>query len=388
MINKSHKIEYKKLYNKLKSHPINQWITDKGWQWFPHQIQILKSIEKNNSILVQSPTGTGKTLTGFLPSLLNFNYQRKKPKLDTLYVSPLKALTIDIHRNISKPIKELNLSINLETRTGDTSQNIKSRQIKNPPDFLMTTPESLALLLSNQFASTFFKDLEFVIIDEIHTFLNNKRGDLLSLNLARLFQIATGAKRIGLSATIKTPSFAMNWLSPDKTDLIQIKNEVSPNIEIFQPDKRIPWSGHTGIHAISEIYKKLLGIGKTIIFVNTRGQAEFVFHELWNNNIKKYKIAIHHGSLDLELRKKVETKMSQGILDCVVATSSLDLGIDWAEIDLVIQIGAPKGLNRLIQRIGRSNHRYNQPSKAFLVPTNRFEYLECFAAIGHRITNY
>ena len=380
MINKSHKIEYKKLYNKLKSHPINQWITDKGWQWFPHQIQILKSIEKNNSILVQSPTGTGKTLTGFLPSLLNFNYQRKKPKLDTLYVSPLKALTIDIHRNISKPIKELNLSINLETRTGDTSQNIKSRQIKNPPDFLMTTPESLALLLSNQFASTFFKDLEFVIIDEIHTFLNNKRGDLLSLNLARLFQIATGAKRIGLSATIKTPSFAMNWLSPDKTDLIQIKNEVSPNIEIFQPDKRIPWSGHTGIHAISEIYKKLLGIGKTIIFVNTRGQAEFVFHELWNNNIKKYKIAIHHGSLDLELRKKVETKMSQGILDCVVATSSLDLGIDWAEIDLVIQIGAPKGLNRLIQRIGRSNHRYNQPSKAFLVPTNRFEYLECFAA--------
>ena len=380
MINKSHKIEYKKLYNKLKSHPINQWIIDKGWQWFPHQIQILKSIEKNNSILVQSPTGTGKTLTGFLPSLLNFNYQRKKPKLNTLYVSPLKALTIDIHRNISKPIKELNLSINLETRTGDTSQNIKSRQIKNPPDFLMTTPESLALLLSNQFASTFFKDLEFVIIDEIHTFLNNKRGDLLSLNLARLFQIATGAKRIGLSATIKTPSFAMNWLSPDKTDLIQIKNEVSPNIEIFQPDKRIPWSGHTGIHAISEIYKKLLGIGKTIIFVNTRGQAEFVFHELWNNNIKKYKIAIHHGSLDLELRKKVETKMSQGILDCVVATSSLDLGIDWAEIDLVIQIGAPKGLNRLIQRIGRSNHRYNQPSKAFLVPTNRFEYLECFAA--------
>ena len=380
MINKSHKIEYKKLYNKLKSHPINQWITDKGWQWFPHQIQILKSIEKNNSILVQSPTGTGKTLTGFLPSLLNFNYQRKKPKLNTLYVSPLKALTIDIHRNISKPIKELNLSINLETRTGDTSQNIKSRQIKNPPDFLMTTPESLALLLSNQFASTFFKDLEFVIIDEIHTFLNNKRGDLLSLNIARLFQIATGAKRIGLSATIKTPSFAMNWLSPDKTDLIQIKNEVSPNIEIFQPDKRIPWSGHTGIHAISEIYKKLLGIGKTIIFVNTRGQAEFVFHELWNNNIKKYKIAIHHGSLDLELRKKVETKMSQGILDCVVATSSLDLGIDWAEIDLVIQIGAPKGLNRLIQRIGRSNHRYNQPSKAFLVPTNRFEYLECFAA--------
>ena len=239
MINKSHKIEYKKLYNKLKSHPINQWITDKGWQWFPHQIQILKSIEKNNSILVQSPTGTGKTLTGFLPSLLNFNYQRKKPKLDTLYVSPLKALTIDIHRNISKPIKELNLSINLETRTGDTSQNIKSRQIKNPPDFLMTTPESLALLLSNQFASTFFKDLEFVIIDEIHTFLNNKRGDLLSLNLARLFQIATGAKRIGLSATIKTPSFAMNWLSPHKTDLIQIKNEVSPNIEIFQPDKRL-----------------------------------------------------------------------------------------------------------------------------------------------------
>ena len=297
-------------------------------------------------------------------------------------------MTIDIHRNISKPIKELNLPINLETRTGDTSQNIKLKQIKNPPDFLMTTPESLALLLSNQFASTLFKDLKYVIVDEIHTFLNNKRGDLLSLNLARLLKIANNVKRIGLSATIKSPSFAMNWLSQEKTDLIQIKKLTPPDIKIFQPDNRIPWSGHMGIHAIVEIYKKLLGIGKTIIFVNTRGQAEFIFHELWNINTNNYKIAIHHGSLDLGLRKKVENQMSDGILDCVVATSSLDLGIDWAEIDLVIQIGAPKGLNRLIQRIGRSNHKYDQPSKAILVPTNRFEYLECFAAINAINNNY
>ena len=388
MINNSHNIEYKKLFYKLKSHPINQWIIDKGWEWFPHQIQILKSIEKNNSVLVQSPTGTGKTLTGFLPSLLSFNYDRQKSTLNTLYISPLKALTIDIHRNISKPIKELNLPINLETRTGDTSQNIKLKQIKNPPDFLMTTPESLALLLSNQFASTLFKDLKYVIVDEIHTFLNNKRGDLLSLNLARLLKIANNVKRIGLSATIKSPSFAMNWLSQEKTDLIQIKKLTPPDIKIFQPDNRIPWSGHMGIHAIVEIYKKLLGIGKTIIFVNTRGQAEFIFHELWNINTNNYKIAIHHGSLDLGLRKKVENQMSDGILDCVVATSSLDLGIDWAEIDLVIQIGAPKGLNRLIQRIGRSNHKYDQPSKAILVPTNRFEYLECFAAINAINKNY
>ena len=252
----------------------------------------------------------------------------------------------------------------------------------------MTTPESLALLLSNQFASTLFKDLKYVIVDEIHTFLNNKRGDLLSLNLARLFKIANNVKRIGLSATIKSPSFAMNWLSQEKTDLIQIKKLTTPDIKIFQPDNRIPWSGHMGIHAIAEIYKKLLGIGKTIIFVNTRGQAEFIFHELWNINTNNYKIAIHHGSLDLGLRKKVEKQMSDGILDCVVATSSLDLGIDWAEVDLVIQIGAPKGLNRLIQRIGRSNHKYDQPSKAILVPTNRFEYLECFAAINAINKNY
>ena len=211
---------------------------------------------------------------------------------------------------------------------------------------------------------------------------------MLSLNLARLFKIANNVKRIGLSATIKSPSFAMNWLSQEKTDLIHIKKLTPPDIKIFQPDNRIPWSGHMGIHAIAEIYKKLLGIGKTIIFVNTRGQAEFIFHELWNINTNNYKIAIHHGSLDLGLRKKVEKQMSDGILDCVVATSSLDLGIDWAEIDLVIQIGAPKGLNRLIQRIGRSNHKYDQPSKAILVPTNRFEYLECFAAINAINKNY
>jgi ATP-dependent Lhr-like helicase len=248
---------------------------------------------------------------------------------------------------------------------------------------LMTTPESLALLLASPEANDYFKFLKFLIIDEIHSLVNSKRGDLLSLNLSRLETIAPKCQKLGLSATVKNKNSVLAFLSQkNKSITINVQERSSPSIDILKTDIRVPWSGHMASYAIKDIYKKIINSTMSIVFVNTRAQAELVFNKLWHENEKNLKIAIHHGSLEKEMRRKVENMMSQGLLDCVVATSSLDLGIDWGNIDLVIQIGSPKGIARFLQRIGRSNHRLNEPSRALLVPSNRFEYLECVSAIS------
>jgi len=355
-------------------------MTNRQWKWFPHQIEAAKHAGSGNDVLVLAPTGAGKTLSGFLPSFLDIHERGSNGCLHTLYISPLKALTVDVHRNITKPIEAIDLPISFETRTGDTPAGRRRRQKSKPPDFLMTTPESLALLLSYEDAETYFSQLRFIIIDELHTFFNNKRGDLLSLNLERITSLSPDAVRIGLSATINNPQRALDWITRDRGSLVEVSEGVRPEIEILEASSRIPWSGHSAKHVIENIYENISSAGMSIIFVNTRAQAEFVFQELWQVNDKHRRIALHHGSLERELRRKVEASMAAGKLDCVVATSSLDLGLDWAEIDLVVQIGAPKGVSRLIQRVGRSNHRIDQPSRAMLVPTNRFEYLECLAA--------
>lgn len=300
--------------------------------------------------------------------------------LHTLYISPLKALTVDVHRNIGKPIEELNLPITYETRTGDTPASKRARQKTKPPNMLMTTPESLALLLSYPEAPDYFKNLRYIIIDELHAILDSKRGDLFALGMARLGTLVPNAQRIGLSATIADPETAADWLAPKNTQIVRAPARTYPDIKILQSEERIPWAGHMASYAMKDVYDELKQNKMSIVFVNTRAQAELVFQNLWKINDADLKIALHHGSLERELRRKVEGKMADGSLDCVVATSSLDLGLDWAEVDLVVQIGAPKGISRLLQRIGRSNHRLNEPSKALLVPTNRFEYLECLAA--------
>lgn len=333
------------------------------------------------NVLLCAPTGAGKTLSGFLPSLVELNaLSGEFAGLHTLYISPLKALTVDVHRNIGKPIEELGLSISLETRTGDTPASKRQRQKTKPPNMLMTTPESLALLISYKDAGEYFKNLRYVIIDELHATLDSKRGDLLALGLARLGTLAPHMKRIGLSATIADPKTAAEWLDPKNTKIVRAPAQTHPDIEILKSQERIPWAGHMAAYAMKDVYAELRQNKMSIIFVNTRAQAELVFQNLWKINDANLKIALHHGSLERNLRRKVEGMMADGTLDCVVATSSLDLGLDWAEVDLVIQIGAPKGISRLLQRIGRSNHRLNEPSKALLVPTNRFEYLECLAA--------
>ena len=368
----------------LKIEPIDNWLKKNNWAIYNHQIETLKLSENGYDVLLVAPTGGGKTLAGFLPSLNDLiNNKPKKNNLHTLYISPLKALTIDVHRNLTSPIEDQGLDIRVETRTGDTSAYKKNRQKVLPPHMLMTTPESLALLLSNKESKDYFKDLKYLVIDEIHTLVNTKRGDLLSLNLSRINSISPDCKRIGLSATVKNKNAVLKFLtSKKKAKTLNVEETSVPKIDILETNNRVPWSGHMASYAIRDIYQKIKKSSLTIVFVNTRAQAELVFNKLWQENDNNLRIAIHHGSLEKEIRRKVESLMSLGKIDCVVATSSLDLGIDWGDVDLVVQIGSPKGISRFLQRIGRSNHRFDEPSNALLVPSNRFEYLECLSAIN------
>ena len=361
-----------------------RWFAARGWQPHPHQIAMLEAAQNGSHALLVAPTGGGKTLAGFLPTLTELS--RIAPHgLHTLYVSPLKALAQDIARNLERPIREMGLDIRTETRTGDTSAKQKLSQRVAPPHILLTTPESLSLLLSYPEAAKIFASLRTVIIDELHAFAPTKRGQLLALALSRVSAIAPAARRVGLSATIRDVDAYRRWLAPGgdegRVRLVTGRAGAEPEIRILIPEARIPWAGHLGRHALAEIYHRIAQHRTTLVFVNTRASAELVFQELWHLNEDGLEIALHHGSLDREHRQRVEAAMAAGSLRAVVCTSSLDLGIDWGDVDLVIQLGAPKGASRLLQRIGRANHRFDTPSKALLVPANRFEFLECQAAL-------
>ena len=367
-----------------------RWFQARGWAPRRHQLAMLEAARDGRSALLVAPTGGGKTLAGFLPSLVELT-AAPRSGLHTLYLSPLKALAVDIHRNLLTPIEEMGLEIACETRTGDTPQAKRQRQRRKPPNILLTTPESLALLLSYHDAGEVFGQLRCVVLDELHALAGSKRGDQLALCLSRLQAINPDLRRVGLSATVHDPEALAAWVSPSgdpedpRVSRIEGEPGAEPEIEILATREYLPWSGHMALHALGEVYERLCAQqtseGTTLIFVNTRAQAELVFQELWRLNEANLAIALHHGSLAVEQRRKVEAAMAKGGLDAVVATSSLDLGIDWGAIDLVIQVGAPKGVSRLLQRIGRANHRLDAPSKALLVPGNRFEVLECRAAL-------
>jgi ATP-dependent Lhr-like helicase len=363
--------------------PFAGWFARRGWQPHAHQLALLAHARAGRSALLVAPTGGGKTLAGFLPSLIELA-ERPRGALHTLYVSPLKALAVDVHRNLEIPIAEMSLAITAETRTGDTPQAKRARQRERPPHFLMTTPESLALLLSFPDAAGLFAELGVVIVDEVHALADSKRGDLFALGLARLARLAPRARRIGLSATVAEPSRLARWLASGTDGAAEVvlgRGGAAPDIRLVVPEARMPWSGHMALHAMPEVYNAIRAARSAIVFVNTRAQAELCFQALWRLNDDNLAIALHHGSLAAEQRRKVEAAMARGMLRAVVATSSLDLGIDWGDVDLVVQVGAPKGVSRLLQRIGRSNHRLDHPSRALLVPANRFEVLECEAAL-------
>jgi ATP-dependent Lhr-like helicase len=279
----------------------------------------------------------------------------------------------------------MGLPIRVETRTGDTPSDRKARQRVRPPQMLLTTPESLSLLLSYPESPQIFEGLKTIVVDELHGFAKEKRGDLLSLSMSRLQKLAPALRRVGLSATISDPDAYRGWLAPDAdielVDLVIGDPGAEPDLSILIPENKIPWGGHSGRHAAREVMELIEQHKTTLVFCNTRSLAELIFQDLWTVNEHGLPIGIHHGSLAVEARRKVEAAMAAGRLRGLVATASLDLGIDWGDIDLVVQMGAPKGSSRLLQRIGRANHRLDEPSRGIIVPGNRFEYLESRAAL-------
>jgi len=398
------------------------WFASRGWAPRRHQLEMIAAGEAGAHALLVAPTGGGKTLAGFLPSLIELAERGPKPAtgpgsgVHTLYLSPLKALTTDVERNLMTPIREIGLNIHVESRTGDTRQSKRQRQRDFPPDILLTTPEQLALFCAWDGARSYFADLKCVVLDEVHAIWSGKRGDLLSLGLGRLQNYATGMRRVALSATVDDPEMIASWLAPgnppptgegdreavegagraslphhashgplppaggDQVRIIRGDPGAPPVVDVLVSEGHVPWAGHTGQHAIPEVYDAIRRAGMSLIFVNTRWQAEFVFQRLWAINDDNLPIALHHGSLAAEQRRKVEAAMARGDLRAVVCTSTLDLGIDWGDVDLVVQLAAPKGASRLVQRIGRANHRLDEPSRALMVPASRFEMLECQAA--------
>ena len=360
---------------------IKAWFDKKKWSPHPHQLDMLARRNDPATVLI-APTGGGKTLAGFLPSLADL-VQEPHQGIHTLYVSPLKALAADIKRNLRAPVEEIGLDIRIEDRTGDTSATQKRRQRTDPPHILLTTPESLALLTSYPDAPRMFAGLKRVVVDEIHALSESKRGDQLMLALAALQNICPQMCRVGLSATVENPEAIANFLAfhPRPCNIVHADPGPAPDIEMLAITEPAPWVGGGGGYAIPAVLREVASHKTTLIFHNTRAQAEIFFHNLWLANENSLPIGIHHGSLDRDQRARVERAMVQGALKAIVCTGSLDLGIDWGDVDLVIQIGAPKNVKRLVQRIGRANHRYNAPSKARLVPANRFEVVECIAAL-------
>jgi ATP-dependent Lhr-like helicase len=399
------------------------WFAARGWAARAHQLAMVEKAREGRDTLLIAPTGGGKTLAGFLPSLIALSERPKQnihPGLHTLYISPLKALAVDVERNLTAPIVEMGLNVTAESRTGDTGLSRRQRQKVKPPDILLTTPEQLALLCAWEGARLFFENLDSVILDEIHTLHASKRGDLLALDLARLQQFAPRMRRVGLSATVDDPEVIKRWMGrnapsvslrdpppplrgggSERQDAPPLAGELSakltegaftavdlvtgpagaaPIVDMLLSEGRVPWAGHTAQHAMQEVYEVIKAARTALVFVNTRFQAEFAFQELWRLNEDALPIALHHGSLAAEQRRKVEAAMARGELRAVVCTSTLDLGIDWGDVDLVIQLASPKGASRMVQRIGRANHRLDEPSRALFVPANRFEMLECQAA--------
>jgi ATP-dependent Lhr-like helicase len=359
------------------------WFAARGWTPRRHQLAMLEAAQAGESVLLIAPTGGGKTLAGFLPSLVDL-YERPREGLHTLYISPLKALATDIARNLMAPVGEMQLAVRVETRTGDTPANRRARQRATPPQILLTTPESLAVLLSLPDAVNMFAGLTTVVMDEVHALAGGKRGDQLALCVARLGALVHGAggrrlRRVGLSATVAHPDAIAAYVGADR--VIEEAGGAPPELSIMLPEGKLSWSGHMGLEAAPQVMACIRSAGLTIVFVNTRAQAELMFQALWKLNDATLSIALHHGSLEVEQRRRVEAAMAAGKLRAVVATSSLDLGIDWGGVDQVIQVGAPKGVSRLLQRVGRANHRMDEASRAILVPANRFEVLECEAAV-------
>ncbi|TAE79512.1 MAG: ligase-associated DNA damage response DEXH box helicase [Bacteroidetes bacterium] len=364
---------------------LKQWFKHKEWKAFAFQQECWEAYLAGKSGLLNAPTGSGKTFALALPILLS-GVKTKSPKgVKAIWISPIKALSKDLASAIEEPLTYLNTGWKIATRTGDTETKERQAQKKSPPDFLITTPESLHLMLAQKDVSDFFKQLEVVVVDEWHELLGNKRGVQMELALSRLRGINPKLKIWGISATIGNLEEAKQVLLGSTADEgVLIKAAINKQIEVVSilPDEveKYPWGGHLGIKLIHKIIPLIEQATTSLIFTNTRSQTE-----IWYQQLIHYApqlagaIAMHHGSLSGETRAWVEDALHRGSLKAVVCTSSLDLGVDFRPVDQVIQIGGPKGVARFLQRAGRSGHQPNATSRIYFLPTHALELMEASA---------
>lgn len=361
-----------------------RWFTARGWTPYPFQREAWAAYARGESGLVQVPTGAGKTYAAYLGALAEIA-RAPNSGLGIVYVTPLRALTRDITAALAAPVQELGLTLRVESRTGDTSAAQRSRQRKGLPQVLVTTPESLTVLQSYPDAAQDFAGVRAVIVDEWHELLSTKRGTQTELALARIRHWAPAARTWALSATLRDPNEAAQCVVGANALATVVRGESSRRtvLETVLPERveRVPWAGRLGLAMLPQVLALLDDAVPTLLFTNTRSQAE-----RWHEAIARARpdwserVALHHGSIDRDEREQVEFGLKKGDLTVVVATSSLDLGVDFSPVDRVVQIGSPKGIARLLQRAGRSGHRPNADARVMCVPTHAFELVEFAAA--------
>lgn len=372
---------------------IDKWFRSRGWQPFDWQTEVWSSVLEGNSGLLNAPTGSGKTFALFMPALMRWmndhpdDYQsRTRNGLQLLWITPLRALARDLESAMQQVVDDLGMSWSVQRRTGDVSSAIKQKQKQQMPEMLISTPESLHVLLAQKGYPRRFKNLEMVVVDEWHELIGSKRGTQTELGLSRLRGLNPNLQTWGISATIGNLDEALQvLLGPESSRTAAIHRapgEKDIRVHTLLPDdvETFPWSGHLGLNLLSKVLPILDKSGSTLIFTNTRAQAEIWFRNLLEANPDLAgSMALHHGSLSHNVRNWVEESLHNGLIKTVVCTSSLDLGVDFAPVDTVIQIGSPKGVSRFLQRAGRSGHRPGAKSMIWFVPTHALELIEAAA---------
>jgi ATP-dependent helicase Lhr and Lhr-like helicase len=358
---------------------VSAWFSSKGWAPFPFQRDLWNARLEGRSGLLHVPTGAGKTYAAFIGALMKAMTTEEPAGTRILYITPLKAVSRDIRLALEEATDALCPSFHVEDRTGDTSQHVRARQRLGAPEVLVTTPESLSLLLSHADHQTFFGALETVILDEWHELLGNKRGSLLELALSRLKAVRPTLSTWALTATIANLDEAARAAAGYDAKVITASIDRPVIIESLLPPKidSFPWAGSLGLRMSASLIEWLDPEVSTLIFTNTRGQAERWYQEIAAKKPDWVpRMALHHGSIEREDRERAEAGIKSGEIKLVVATSSLDLGVDFGPVERVVQIGSPKGIARLLQRAGRASHRPGASSQVLFVPTHALELIE------------
>lgn len=370
------------------------WFQSKNWKSFPFQKKTWKAFLNGKHGLLNAPTGSGKTYALWIPIVLQYlkenpDYKTKHIKgIKAIWITPLRALSVEIHQAAQRVADDLGTGLTVGIRTGDTSQSDRAKQKRQMPDLLITTPESLMLLLASKEYDKTFKTLTAIVVDEWHELLGSKRGVQMELALSRLKTVCPKLRIWGISATIGKLEEAQDVLlgmdAEFRKNSILIKSNQKNKIEVRsiipKTMETFPWRGHLGLHLLEEIIPIIKASKTTLIFTNTRGQCEIWFQRLLEKHPEfAGEIAMHHGSIAKDTRLWVEQAIRNESLKAVVATSSLDLGVDFAPVETVIQIGGPKGVAKFLQRAGRSNHRPGEPSVIYFLPTHALELLEASA---------